>query len=499
MLNIDKKLQSRPDLLVLINTIAQDKGLPVSEIFEATEIALQKIANIKYGVSYDIRASIDRNTGSVSLLKAITVVEEVEDFYKQISLKDAQQQKADAQIGDEIVDLLPMIDFERNELQQFRQIIFKRIKESEKDKEYNFYKEKIGELITGTVRRIEYGNYFVEIAHRIEGCLKKKNCLPREYLEIGDKIKTLIIDVVQDYKAPQIHLSRYDKRFIEQLFIQEIPEVYDGSIVIKGIARDPRSRSKVMVYSEDRSIDPVAVCIGFKGHNINNILADLKGERIDLIKWSENFEELIQNAFKPLTIVKSYYEDYILSVVIHDEDFSAAIGRGGQNINLISKLIGMHINLVKESEYKELRKQALTDRIEFLKNALDIDEMIAQLLVIEGFKTAEDILDKQHNLTQIAAFDHEIIEELIDRSQDYLSYMQEQKLYQLQQAGVEQALIDNFGISVDELLILAKHKILTVSNLADLDVEELLTILPNMANNEEQLGAWIMQARTITA
>jgi N utilization substance protein A len=494
------ELQARPELLEIIDSLSKDKSVSNEEVFEAMEFAIKKVANATYGNLYDIRVKINRSNGAIVVQKVINVVEDVENNYHQVSLADAKKIDSNVVLGDELVDILPTPDFSRNNFQPFRQMLLSKIKEAEKDREYESYKDKKGEIVSGVVKRIESNNIFLELNNKAEAFLRKDMCLPRERLEIGERVRALIVDVKKDYKSPQIVLSRTDENFIAKLFSQEIFEIYEGVVQIKAIAREPGSRSKVAVISKDPSIDPISICIGFKGARIQGVLAELKGEKIDLVQYSDNLANFVINAFYPTDVLKVIVDEErsVVEVVLKAEALNLAIGRRGQNINLVSKLVNCHIDIMSEEEEKEKRQNDMQQKIAFFTDSLDVDEVIAQLLAIEGFSTLEDILyNDGESLKAIPAFNEEIIAELQSRAVEYKKTKQKELLDELKNLSVKQDLITFINEKADDkmLLLLAKADVKSLEDFADLSIFELLEILPKALIDKKTAENLILLAR----
>ncbi len=492
------ELQARPELIDIIELVSKEKGISIDEVFEAMETAIKKIAIAKYGNVYDIRIKINRSNGAILIQKALTVAEESEDKYTQINLQQALLYKNDAKIGDVLLETLPQVSFDRNFVQPFRQIITKRVKEAEKEKEYILYKDKVGELVSGVVKRVELGNVFIELANRAEAFLKRDNTILRERLEVGDRVRALVIEVRQDIKGSQIVLSRSHPDFIKKLFEQEISEIYEGQIDIMAISRDAGSRSKVAVLSRDSSIDAVGSCIGFKGQRIQGILNELKGEKIDLVHYSNNIANFVINSFYPSQVVKVVVDEDrdIVEVVVRDENLSLAIGRGGQNINLISRLVGRHIDLMGEEAEKSKRQLEVQQRVAYLKESLDVDDIIAQLLVIEGFRNPDDILaENVASLSSIPAFNDDIIEELKNRASDFINNRNKEYDDKMDALGVDKSLRDLAGLTKDNLMLLVGEGVKTLNDLAELSTYDLLDILPKNTIDFKTAEDLIMLAR----
>lgn len=498
LLDSQTELQARPELLELIDTIAKEKGISIEEIFSAMEAALNKIAHNKYGILYDIRTKINRGNGAIIVQRVFTVVEEVENNYKEIDIEEARKKRSDAVVGDEIIERLPSLEFARGGAQPFRQILMSKIKAAEKEREYQAYKDKVGEIVSGTVKRIEAGNVYLELVNKAEAYMRRDNTIPRENLDIGNRMRALIVDVRQDSKGPQILISRTKPDFIVKLFSQEIPEVYEGTIEIKAIAREAGSRTKIAVISKDQSIDPIGSCIGYKGAKIQGILGELKGEKIDLVHYSDNIANFVINAFYPVEVQKIIVneEGQRIDVVVRKDDLSMSIGRRGQNIHLISRLVGWKIDLLSEEAEKEKRETELKEKIAYYKKAIDVDEVIARLLISEGYNSVEDIIEDADGLKEIPAFDEDIVEELTQRSKDYIIQQDIITAKALKEANVAEDLLNfNSDLSKEMLLILANSEVKTLQDLADLSYFELLDILPPGSVSQTQAEDIIMQAR----
>lgn len=493
----NSELHARPELIEMMLAVSKEKNLSFDEVVSVMEAAVKKIALNRYGSAYDIRVDINKNNGAITIKRCFTVVENVENESTEILITQAKLANADVVLGDEVVEYLPQVDFDRSNVQGFRQSVVMKLREIERAKEYEAYKDKVGEIVSGVVRRVEFGNVFVELTNKAEAFLSKDNCIPREYLEVGSRIRALIIDVKKDNKVAQISLSRSSAIFIEKLLAQEVSEVYEGLIQVHAIAREAGSRCKIALSSSDPSIDPVGTVVGFKGSRIHGVLGELKGEKIDLVRWSDNIANFVINAFHPHEVVKVVVDQdkKSIEVVVKNESLSLAIGRGGQNINLISKLVGWHIDLMGEDAEKESRQKAFNAKLEIFKEALDVDDVIAQLLAIENVSSVEDIANEKVNLTNIPGFNEDIIAELTNRAKEYLEEKQNKIQTQLTELGVSSNLQQMLENNLELLLLIAKQGVLTVDDLADLSTFELKDMLPaNFANNKT-LEEIIVKAR----
>ena len=491
------ELQARPELIEMITTVSKEKGIPFNDVLEIMEVAISKLSAQKYGTMYDIRGEVNKANGAITIKRVFTVVENVEDSDKELSLEEAQKRDSSAVLGDELFEILPTIAFNRTHVQGFRQNVILRLREIEKTNEYEAYKDKVGEIVSGIVRRIEYGNVFVELSNKIEAFLGRDECIPREYLEIGSRIRVLIIDVRRDNRMSQILLSRSRSDFIVKLFEQEIPEIYENIIEIKSISRDAGSRSKVALYSNDPSIDAIGTSVGFKGSRIQGVLSELKGEKIDLIQWSDHIANFVINAFHPIEVLKVIVDQnkQSIEVIVKNDNLSMAIGRGGQNINLISKLVGWHIDLISEEAEKETRQNMLNEKMEQFKEQLDVDDIIAQLLAIENINSVEEIVAGKVNLNNIPGFNDEIISELKQRAQDYINNKQEKINNEIKKLNVDKKLLDLMSFNTELLLELAKNGINTLEALADMSVFDLQDIIPKNLADKNVLEDLIIKSR----
>src|SRR5471030_1680384 len=401
---------TRHELLQVADAVAREKSIERDEVLEAMEQAIQKAGRSKYGHEHDIRATIDRRTGDISLKRMREVAETIENEITQISLDDARLEKSDAAIGEFLVEDLPPIDFGRIPAQMAKQVIVQRVRDAERQRQFREYKDRVGEIANGIVKRVEYGNVTVELG-RAEAILRRDETLPREHFKNGDRVRAYIYDVREEPRGPQIFLSRTHPQFMAKLFMQEVPEIYDGIITIKSVARDPGSRAKIGVISRDSSVDPVGACVGMRGSRVQAVVNELQGEKIDIIPWSPDIATFVVNALAPAEVVKVVIDETRerIEVVVPDAQLSLAIGRRGQNVRLASQLTGWDIDILTEQEESERRTEEFRSRSKMFIEALDVDDVIAHLLVTEGFTSLEEIafvpLD---DLAGIEGFDEDI-------------------------------------------------------------------------------------------
>ena len=492
--------QTRPELIEVADTVARDKGIEREEVLEAMEQAIQKAGRSKYGHEHDIRASIDRSTGEIALARYVEVVESPEDVENEITQIDAasaKKKEKDAEAGDFLVDALPPIDFGRIAAQTAKQVIVQRVREAERTRQYDEYKDRIGEVVNGLVKRIEYGNVIVDM-NRAEAMLRRDESIPREHFNTGDRVRAYIVDVREEARGPQIFLSRTHPQFMAKLFSQEVPEIYDGIIEIKAVARDPGSRAKIAVLSNDSSIDPVGPCIGMRGSRVQAVVGELQGEKIDIIQWSPDPAAFIVNALAPAEVAKVVLDEETnrIEVVVPDEQLSLAIGRRGQNVRLASQLSGWDIDILTEAEESERRTEEFKSRSLLFVEALDVDEVIAHLLVTEGFSSVEEVaFVPVEDLFEIEGFDEEISTELRERARAHLAEKDEKLSKRRKELKVSDDLAAVEGISPELLVALGENGIKTRDDLADLAADELMEFAPAGTLRESMANDIIMAAR----
>ena len=492
--------QSHPELIEVAETVARDKGIEREEVLEAMEQAIQKAGRSKYGHEHDIRATIDRQTGEISLVRYVEVVESADDIENettQIDLEAAQKREPKAEPGDFLVDALPPIDFGRIAAQTAKQVIVQRVRDAERSRQYEEYKDRTGEIVNGLVKRIEYGNVIVDLG-RAEALLRRDETIPREHFNTGDRVRSYIVDVREETRGPQIFLSRTHPQFMAKLFAQEVPEIYDGIIEIKAVARDSGSRAKIAVISNDSSLDPVGPCIGMRGSRVQAVVGELQGEKIDIIQWSPNSAAFIVNALAPAEVAKVVLDEETnrIEVVVPDEQLSLAIGRRGQNVRLASQLSGWDIDILTEAEESERRTEEFKVRSQMFVDALDVDDVIAHLLVTEGFSTVEEVaFVPVEDIVGIEGFDEEVSEELRERARAYLAQQEEELTQRRKDLNVSDDLAEVKGVTPALLVVLGENGIKTRDDLADLATDELLEFAPAGSLTESKANEIIMAAR----
>jgi N utilization substance protein A len=495
MMNIGNK-----EILQIIESVAREKGISRDSLFSAMEQAVQVAGRRKYGNEHNIRAEIDRRTGDFTLFRVMEVVENIENNFTQISLEDAKIKKEDAQLGDEIYDMLPAIDLGRVAAQTAKQVIIQRVGEAEREKQYEDFKDRIGEILNGTVKRIEYNNIIVDLG-RAEAIIKQDQSIRGENFKVNDRIKAYVQDVRLEPKGPQIFLSRTDNRMIVKLFELEVPEIYDNVIEIRAIARDPGSKAKVAVFASDSSIDPIGSCVGIRGNRVRAITNELNGEKIDIVLWNKNIAQFVMNALSPAEIVKLVIDEdrNAVDVVVTSDNLSLAIGRRGQNVRLASRLTGWNINVMTEDQESKRRNDEFSSSTALFMEALDVEEVIAQLLSSQGFNSLEQIASsKTDALMNIEGFEKELATEIQQRAINYVNNKNEKIIYSLEELGVEQELIDVLNLQPEFILKLAEYGVKTIEDLGELTVHEFRSLVPNASMTDEDIRLLIQTASAQT-
>ena len=488
---------ARPELLLVADAVAREKNIDREEVIEAMEQAIQKAGRAKYGHEKDIRATIDRRTGDVRLSRWTEVVETMENEETQIPVHIARKFKPDAHVGEFIVDPLPPIDFGRIAAQTAKQVIVQRVREYERKKQYDEFKDRVGEIVNGVVKRTEYGNLMVELG-RAEALLRRDELIARESFRNGDRVRAYIYDVREEPRGPQIFLSRTHPGFLAKLFAQEVPEIYDGIIEIKAVARDPGSRAKMAVISRDSSIDPVGACVGMRGSRVQAVVAELQGEKIDIIPWSPNPATFVVNALAPAEVSKVVMDEEAgrVEVVVPEDQLSLAIGRRGQNVRLASQLTRWDIDILTEAEESERRQEEFRRRSAQFVEALDVDDVIAGLLVTEDFGSVEDLaMTPLEEVADIEGFDESIAAELIRRAEAWLARRDNELNDRRVELGVSEEVAAIEAFTPAMLVALGEEGVKTLDDLADLASDELIEIVGENAMDEETANAVIMAAR----
>ncbi|MBL8655808.1 MAG: transcription termination/antitermination protein NusA [Altererythrobacter sp.] len=467
---------NKAELLAIANSVASEKMIDKAIVIEAMEEAIQKAARARYGAENDIRAKLDPVSGDLRLWRVVEVVEEVEDYFKQVDLKAAQKLDKGAKLGDFIVDPLPPVDLGRIDAQSAKQVIFQKVRDAERERQFEEFKDRAGEIITGVIKSVEFGHVIVNLG-RAEGVIRRDQQIPREAARTGERVRALITKVERNNRGPQIFLSRAHPEFMKKLFAQEVPEIYDNVIEIKAAARDPGSRAKIGVISRDSSIDPVGACVGMKGSRVQAVVQELQGEKIDIIPWSDDQATFIVNALQPATVSRVVLDedDGRIEVVVPDDQLSLAIGRRGQNVRLASQLTGHQIDIMTEEESSAKRQKEFAERSKSFEEELDVDETLSQLLVAEGFAELEEVAYVElDELAGIEGFDQELAEELQSRAQEAIERRETAYREERTALGVEDALAEIPHLTEAMLVTLGKAGIKTLDDLADLATDELI-------------------------
>jgi N utilization substance protein A len=502
---------NRLELLQIAEAVAREKSIEKGIVIAAMEDAIQKAARSRYGSETEVRAEINPKTGELRLSRLLLVVDTLENEATQISLEDARRKNPAAQIGDYIAEALPPLEFSRIAAQSAKQVIVQEVRKAERDRQYQEYKDRIDEIVSGLVKRVEYGNVVVDLG-RGEAIIRRDELLPREVFRNGDRVRAYIYDVRPEPRGPQIFLSRTHPKFMSKLFAQEVPEIYDGIVEIKAVARDPGSRAKIAVISRDSSVDPVGACVGMRGSRVQAVVNELAGEKIDIILWSPDVATFVVNALAPAEVVKVVLDETRerIEVVVPDAQLSLAIGRRGQNVRLASQLTGWDIDILTEQEESERRQKEFAERSKMFIEALDVDEMVAQLLTSEGFGSIEELaLVGIDELAGIEGFDADTAAELQNRAKEYLAKIEDELDAKRKELGVEDALHDVPGVTTRMLVAFGENGVKTVEDLAGCATDDIVGwverkdgesvrqpgILDGFGIERDEAEALIMQAR----
>ena len=467
---------NRLELLQIADAVAREKSIDKQVVISAMEEAVQKAAKSRYGQDNEIKAEIDPKTGETRLHRLRLVVEKIENEATEITLDEAQIRNPAAQTGDLIAEPLPPIDFGRIAAQAAKQVIFQKVRDAEREKQFDEYKDRVGEVVHGTVKRVEYGNVVVDLG-RGEAFVRRDELLPRETFRTGDRIRAYIYDVRRETRGPQIFLSRSHPQFMAKLFAQEVPEIYDGIIEIRAVARDPGSRAKIAVISKDTSIDPVGACVGMRGSRVQAVVQELQGEKIDIIPWSFDPANFVVNALAPAEVSKVVLDEDArrIEVVVGEDQLSLAIGRRGQNVRLASQLTGWQIDILTEAEESERRQEQFRKRTELFMTALDVDETLAQLLASENFSQVEDLaFVAPEDLAEIQGIGEETGQELRRRAQDYLDRQNAIFDEKRRELGVEDGVLEVEGVTPAIAVALGEGGVKSVEDLAGCATDDLL-------------------------
>ena len=467
---------NRLELLQIAEAVAREKVIDKAIVLEAMEDAIQKAARSRYGQETEIRAEINPKSGDIRLSRLMSVVELVDNDNIEISIEDARKKNPAAQVGDFIAETLPPFDFGRIAAQSAKQVIVQKVRDAERDRQYQEYKERISDIVNGLVKRVEYGNVFVDLG-RGEAIIRRDEMIPRENMRYGDRVRAYVYDVRREQRGPQIFLSRTHPQFMVKLFTMEVPEIYDGIIQIKSVARDPGSRAKIAVISNDSSIDPVGACVGMRGSRVQAVVGELQGEKIDIIPWSQDPASFIVNALQPAEVAKVVLDEDAerIEVVVPDEQLSLAIGRRGQNVRLASQLTGWDIDIMTEQEESERRQKEFNERTNLFMEALDVDEMIGQVLASEGFAQVEELAYVElDEISSIEGFDEDTANEIQTRAREYLERVEAENDAKRKELGVSDELRQINGITGQMLVALGEDGIKTVEDFAGCAADDLV-------------------------
>jgi N utilization substance protein A len=467
---------NRLELLQIADAVAREKSIDRNIVIAAMADAIQKAARSRYGMETNVRADIDPKTGEINLRRLLEVVEKVEDYTTQIPLELARDKEPNAQLGDFISEPLPPMDFGRIAAQSAKQVIVQKVREAERDRQFEEFQDRVGEIVNGTVKRVEYGNVIVDLG-RAEAIIRRDETIPRENFRYGDRVRAYVYDVRREQRGPQIFLSRTRPEFMAKLFTMEVPEIYDGVITIKSVARDPGSRAKIAVVSRDSSIDPVGACVGMRGSRVQAVVGELQGEKIDIIPWSPDAATFIVNALQPAEVAKVVLDEDAerIDVVVPDDQLSLAIGRRGQNVRLASQLTGWDIDIMTEQEESERRQAEFVENTNAFMTALNVDEMVAQLLASEGFSSVEEIAYvDQDELATIEGFDESTAEELQARAREFLDRKEAELDAERTRLGVSDDLRSIEGMTTAMMVELGNNEIRTMEDFAGCAADDLV-------------------------
>jgi N utilization substance protein A len=463
------------ELLQIADAVAREKAIDRGIVIAAMEDAIAKAAKSRYGAETEVRAELNPKSGELRLFRHLLVVEQVENPATQITLEEARRHNPAAQVGDTIADTLPPLEYGRIAAQSAKQVIVQKVREAERDRQYQEFKDRIGDIVNGIVKRVEYGNVVVDLG-RGEAIIRRDEMLPRETLRNGDRVRAYIYDVRREARGPQIFLSRTHPQFMAKLFAQEVPEIYDGIVEVKAVARDPGSRAKIAVISRDSSVDPVGACVGMRGSRVQAVVNELQGEKIDIIPWSQDIATFVVNALAPAEVAKVVLDEdrERISVVVPDQQLSLAIGRRGQNVRLASQLTGWDIDILTEQEESERRQAEFEKRTKMFIDALNLDEVVGQLLASEGFTSVRELayVDEKE-LGSIEGFDEETARELQERARDYLAQVEAQLDARRAELGVDEALREIPGMTTEMLVALGENDVKTMEDLAGCATDDL--------------------------
>lgn len=489
---------SKAEILQIVDAVSRERNIPKKSLIEAMEQAVQTVGRKKYGLEQNISARIDHNTGKISLFRVREVVLNINNPVQQILLADTMAIQPNAKVGENIFEPLPPIDLGRVSAQTAKQIIIQKVGEIERERQYQDYKDRKGDILNGTVKRIEFGNIIVDVG-RAEAILQRSQQIRGEMFQVGDRIKAYVQDVIQEPRGPQIFLSRTSDEFLKKLFEMEVPEIYDNIIEIKAIAREPGSKAKVSVSATDISIDPIGSCVGVRGSRVRSVTNELHGEKIDIINWDKNVAQFVINSMTPAEISKIVFDEvkHRVEAIVPNDQLSMAIGRKGQNVRLASKITGWCIDVMTEEEESKRRSEEFNTITELFINHLGVEEVTAQLLLTEGYTSIEQIAYSEHEaLSAIEGFNIELVTELKNRAILYIEKENEDIIEGLEKLGVEQELLDTLDLPPEYILKLAEFGVKTIEDLGEVTLDEFKNIVPESVMNLESAKELINFAQT---
>ncbi len=466
------------ELLRIAEAVALEKSIDKELIITSMESGIAKAAKSKFGNENEIKVQINRENGDIGIFRRLLIVDNPTNLNLEIGLNEAKKldnENDNKNIGDEILQPLPSFDFGRIAAQTAKQVITYSVREAERERQYNDFIDKKGSILSGIVKRMEFGNVIVDLGGT-EAIIQKNEMIPRENIKAGDRVKAYCLDVRREPRGQQIFLSRANHKFMEKLFTQEVPEIYDGLIEIKSSSRDPGSRAKICVKAIDTSLDPVGACVGMRGSRVQAVVNELQGEKIDIVNWSEDPAIVVANALSPAEVqrVNVNVNEKKLDVILTEENLSKAIGRRGQNVRLATKLLNYEINIMTDQEDSERRQLEFKEKTDNLIKNLELDETLGQLLVAEGYASIDEIKDSsKDDISKIEGIDSDTADELINRAKEYHIKDQEEISQKIKNLGLENELINHPGLTPGMLVTLGEQKILKLSDFADLASDEL--------------------------
>ncbi len=485
------------EILLVVDAVSNEKGVDKEVIFGAIEAALEMATKKRYNTDVAVRVSIDRESGNYDTFRRWEVVEDEEMEFpeRQTTISAAQYEDAEAQVGDFTEEQIESVAFGRIAAQTAKQVIVQKVREAERAKVFNEYKDKEGELVMGVVKRVERGNVYLDLGSNADAIVPREEMIPRESVRSGDRIRGLLKEVKEEARGPQLLVSRTDPRFVIELFMIEVPEIGEGLIEIINASRDPGSRAKIAVQSHDDRIDPVGACVGMRGSRVQAVSNELAGERIDIVLWDENAAQYVINAMSPAEVESIVVDEESMSmdIAVSEDQLSQAIGRGGQNVKLASDLTGWVLNVMSESD-ADAKSEAENEKVvKSFMDALDVDEEIALILVQEGFSTIDEIAYvPKSEMLEIEEFDEDMVEEIRGRAKDILLTKAITSEEELSESPPAEDLLNMDGMNEALANKLAKNGIVSMEDLAEQSVDDLIEI---EAMDEETAGALIMTAR----